>query len=53
MGVRGRVLDEGEPDGDDGIKDDRGHEDREIDGVGEDGCEINGSDSIKLRSLDR
>jgi hypothetical protein len=54
MGVRGRVLDEGEQDGDDGIKDDGGHEDREIDSVGEDGCWINGSDSmIKLRSSER
>jgi hypothetical protein len=49
MGVRGRVLDEGELDGDDGIKDDGGHEDRKIDGIGEDGCWINGLDSIKLK----
>jgi hypothetical protein len=38
MGVRGRVLDEGELDGDDGIEDDRGEEDMEVDNIGEDGC---------------
>jgi hypothetical protein len=50
MGVRGRVLDEGELDGDDEIEDDGGEEDMGVDGVGEDGCWINGSVSIKLRS---
>ena len=53
MGVRERVLDEGELDGDDSIKDDGGHEDREIDSIGEDSCGINGLDSIKLRSLEQ
>jgi hypothetical protein len=48
MGVRGRVLDEGELDGDDGIEDDGGEEDMRVDGVGEDGCWINGSASLKL-----
>ena len=38
MGVRGRVLDEGELDGDDGMEDDGGEEDMEVDDVGEDGC---------------
>jgi len=50
MGVRGRVLDEGELDGDDEIEDDGGEDDMGVDGVGEDGCWINGSVSIKLRS---
>jgi hypothetical protein len=48
MGVRGRVLNEAEPDGDDGIEDDGGEEDMEVDGIGEYGCWINGY-SIKLR----
>jgi hypothetical protein len=50
MGVRGRVLDEGELDGDDEIEDDGGEEEMGVDGVGEDGCWINGSVSIKLKS---
>ena len=32
------VLDEGEPGRDDGIEDDRGEEDMEVDGIGEYGC---------------
>ncbi len=47
MGVRGRVLDEGELDGDDGIEDDGGEDDIEVDGVG---SGINVPPSIKLRS---
>jgi len=50
MGVRGRVLDEGELDGEDVIEDDGGEDDIEVDAVGDNGCSINGSDSIKLRS---
>jgi len=50
MGVRGRVRDEGELDGDDGIEDDGGEEDIEVDGVREDGSGRNGSPSIRLRS---
>jgi hypothetical protein len=38
MGVRGRVLDEGELDGDDGIEDDEGEEDIGVDAREEDGC---------------
>jgi hypothetical protein len=38
MGVRGKVLDEGELDGDDSIKDDGGEEDMEVDGIGEYSC---------------
>ena len=50
MGVKGRVLDEGELDGDDGIEDDGGEDDIEVDIVGEDGSGIYGSPSIRLRS---
>jgi len=50
MGVRGRVLNEGELDEDDGIEDDEREEDMGVDGVGEDGYWINGSISIKLGS---
>jgi hypothetical protein len=50
MGVRGRVLDEGELDGDDGIEDDGGEDDIEVDSVGEDGSGIYGSPSIRLKS---
>jgi hypothetical protein len=38
MGVRGRVLDEGELDGDDGIEDDEGEEDMGVDEREEGGC---------------
>jgi hypothetical protein len=38
MGVRGRVLDEGELDGDDGIEDDEGEEDMGVDESEEGGC---------------
>jgi hypothetical protein len=50
MGVRGRVLDEGELDGDDGMDDDGGEDDMEVEDVGEDGSSMNGSASIKLIS---
>jgi hypothetical protein len=52
MGVRGRVRDEGELDGDDGIEDDCGEEDMGVEAREDAGCWINGSDSdpIKLKS---
>ena len=52
MGVRGRVLDEGELDEDDGIEDDGGEEDMGVDEREDAGCWKNGSDSdpIKLKS---
>jgi len=49
IGVKGRVLDEGELEGDDDIEDDGGEEDMGVD-EREGGCLIKGSDSIKLRS---
>ena len=42
MGIRGRVQDDGELDGDDGIEDDGGKEDMEVE-EREGGCSINGS----------
>jgi hypothetical protein len=42
MGIRGRVLDDGELDGDDGIKDDGGEEDMGVEEREEGGCSING-----------
>lgn len=53
MGVRGRALEEGELDGDDGIEDDGGEEDMEVgvDEIGEDVSWVNGgSYPIKLSS---
>ena len=43
MGVRGRVLDDGELDSDDGIEDDGGKEDMGVEEREEGGCSINGS----------
>ena len=43
MGVRGRVLDDGELDGDDGIEDDGGKEDMGVEEREEGSCSINDS----------
>jgi hypothetical protein len=51
MGVRGKVLDDGELDGDDGVEDDGGEEDMGVEQREEGGCLINNSHSdCKLRS---
>ena len=55
MGVRGRVLDEGELDREEGIEDGGGEEDKDmkVEESEECGCSMNGSDSnCKQRSLE-